>query len=582
MKNNYFKNHCLVLLLIVFLPFSAGANNNIEPEMAEDFDKIVSELNSPDKPAFSVAVFKKEKLIYEKSFGSENLEYKIPATANTKFQIDTLAWEFIAYAILMLEEQGKIKLNDDIGKYLPDMPDFGEKITVDHLLSSTDGLYGYKVLKSLAGWELKGPEQHKTIFQLVKNQKKLNFKPGDDFSPGGDTRLILLAKIVEVVSGVRFDAFCKNQIFAPLGMSNTLFLHDDALPVENTAMPYRSDGKGAYKNDYVSGGAPGPVNLYTSIRDLSLWRSAISSHALGGKSLASKLNSPIRLDRGKIIKDISSISTYGQQHAGKERGLSKIYQIGSFGGYASSIFRFAEQDVTVIVLSSGLAYNGVYGMRIASSILKNYFSEPETIDYEKISGVKLSSAQLQKYVGSYWNPARAIFARIHVKNDVLHYSRTDGADGCALIPLGDSTFQVKIEGDDEYIIKFVDKAGGMDMHFAMEGSDPVVFEPYKAASYTENELAEFSGTFYSEELNSSFVLDANNGIITANNIRVGPVILKPIKSDLFSGNKNFMSGIQFNRASNNEIIGFQVVVDEVRNLEFKKMRVDDERKLPRL
>lgn len=561
----------LMLGLLVLLPFSASADD-AEPILIEKFDQIVSEINTPNKPAFAIAIFKKEKLIYQKSFGSANLEYKIPATVNTKFQIDALAWEFIAYSVLKLEEQGKIKLNDDISMYVPGLPDFGKKITVNHLLSSTDGLHGYKVLKSLSGWEPAGGEQHNAILELVKGQKKLNFDPGDVFSPGGDTRLIVLAKIVEVASGKPFDDYCKNNIFAPLGMTNTAFVYGDA-PLENTAVPYRDDGKGAYKIDYGNGNVPGPVNLYSSIRDLALWRSAILSDALGGNALATKLNAPIKLDGGEIIKDIASISTYGQQHAGKERGIEKIYQIGSFGGYASSIFRFPDWEITAVVLSSGLAYNGMYGMQIASTILKDYFLEPETIDYSKIESVKLNRAQIQKYEGVYWSSERALAARVHVKNDVLYYTRTE-ADGRILIPLSDSTFQMKIDGDDHYFIKFVDKKGKMEMHFSMGESDPVVFEQYKAVYYAENELTQFTGTFYSEALNSSFVFVVDNGQLTAKNVRVGSVTFKPTKMDMFSGNKSFMGGIQFNRNSRNKIIGFQVVVDEVRNLEFKKIRID--------
>lgn len=574
MKTNYFKIAYLMLGCLASLPFMTNASN-IQPISTIAAEEIFSEVNSPDKPAVAVVVLHKNKVIYEKAFGSANLEYKIPATVDTKFQVDTLAWEFIASAILMLEDQEKIKLTDDIRKYLPEVPDFGEKITINHLLSSTDGLHGYKVLKSLAGWQAGEPEQHKTILQLITRQKKLNFKPGEAFSPGGDTRLILLAKIVEVVSGQPFDEYCKKNIFTPLGMSNTLFVYDDAQPLENTAVPYRNNGKGSYKNDFGNGKAAGPTNLYTSIRDLAIWRAKIETPVLTKKSLAAKLNSPIRLDRGGIIKDISSISIYGQQHAGKERGISKIYQIGSFGGYASSIFRFPDQDITAIVLSSGLAYNGSFGMRLAGTILENYFTEPATIDYSKVAGVKLSTQQLQKYEGNYWSPTRALAAKIHVKNDILYYARTRGGDDRVLIPLGDSVFQLQIEGDDKYIVKFVKKEDGNDMHFMMGDSDPVVFESYNEASYTGNELARFTGTFYSDELNSSFELKVSEGILTASNVRAGSINLKPIKTDIFSGNKSFMGGVKFNRGDNNDIHGFQVVVDEVRNLEFRRIQFDE-------
>lgn len=552
--NKYFLIGCLVLL-----PFTAEANS------LEAFDKIFSDVNSPDKPAVAVALLKKDQVIYQKSFGSTNLEYKAAATVDTRFQVDTLAWEFIAYATLMLEEQGKIRLDDDIRKYLPDLPAFDHKITINHLLSSTDGIYGYKVLKSLAGWDAKDAGQPQAAMQLIKRQRALNFRPGTEFSPGGNTRLILLANIVEAVSGQSFDVFCKTHIFDPLGMTNTLFVYDDQSLLENVAVPYRDAGKGVYKLDY--GSAAGPANLYSSIKDLATWRSRILSRAANLGSPEKKLGGAIKLDSGVVIKDISSISIYGQQHVGKERGIPKIYQIGSFGGYASSIFRFPEQEITVIVLSSGLAYNGSYGMRLAATLLKNDFLEAETIDYSKIKSVSLRPEQLKKFEGNYWNKERAIPAKAYVKNGVLHYSRLEGTER-VLIPLADTLFQMQIAGDDHYHIKFV----GGNMHFSMSGSDPIIFEPHTLAQYTKAELAQFAGHFYSEELDSSFVLTEQNGILTASNLRTGQISLKPVKPDVFYGNKSFMAGIQFIRGKNKEVAGFQVAVDEVRKLEFKKIR----------
>lgn len=552
----YFIIGCFVLL-----PFTVQANDQ------QAFDKIFSDVNSPDKPAVAVALLKKDKVIYQKSFGSTNLEYKAAATVDTKFQVDTLAWEFIAYATLLLEGQGKIRLDDDIRKYLPDLPAFDHKITINHLLSSTDGIYGYKVLKSLAGWDAKEAGQQQAVMQLVKRQKSLNFRPGTEFSPGGNTRLILLASIVEAVSGQSFDVFCKTHIFDPLGMTNTLFVYDEQTLLENVAVPYRDAGKGVYKRDYGNGSAAGPVNLYASIKDLATWRSHILSRTADVASPANKLDRAIKLDNGVVIKDISSISIYGQQHVGKERGISKIYQLGSFGGYASSIFRFPAQDITVIVLSSGLAYNGSYGMRLAATLLQNDFLEAETIDYSKVKSVALRPEQLQKFEGNYWNKERGIPAKAYVRNGVLHYSRLEGNER-VLIPLEDTLFQMQIEGDDHYHIKFV----GGNMHFSMSGSDPIIFEPHKLAHYTKSELKQFTGVFYSEELNSSFVLEEYNGILTASNIRVGQIHLKPVKKDVFYGNKSLMAGVQFKRGKNNEVLGFQVVVDEVRNLEFKKIR----------
>lgn len=564
MNNNLAKY--LALWYVASLPFTANAAGVIDPASQQAIEKILSDVNSPDKPALAIVALKDGKVVYEKAFGSANLEHKIPANVDTKFQVDKMAWEFIAVATLMLEEQGKIQLDEDVRKYLPELPDFGAKITVRHLLSSTDGLPGYRVLKSLAGWESKEPEQHKTILQLIRNQKALNFQPGKAFSPGGDTRLVLLAKIVEAVSGQAFDEFCKNQIFTPLGMSNTVFVYDSNLPLANTAVPYRAGENGAYKKDYGSGIA-GPMNLYSSVSDLSRWRAHLASQAPGIKAIASKLNTPIRLDGGPTVKDISSISNFSQHHVGQERGIPKVYMIGGYGGYASSIFSFPAQKFTVITLSSGLAYSGSYGMRLATVLLEDQFPEPSNIEYDKIKAVKLSPQQLQQYEGNYWNPVRALAGKVYLKDGILYFSRADGAEGREMIPLGDGAFQVKIEGDDKFMIRFV----GKKIHYSMSGSDPQVYEPYQPAPYTQEELAQFSGTFYNEELDASYVFTAGQGVLTASNLRAGSVNFKPTQRDRFAGDKRFMAGIKFIRGKKQEVTGFQVVVDEVRNLHFKKM-----------
>lgn len=574
MKNRLGNASYLLFCLLAFLPFAAGANKDLSPAQAQAIARIVKEYDGPHKPALALALLKDGKVVYQKAFGKVHLDYDVPATVDTKFQVDALAWEFIAAATFMLADQGKLALDDDVRKYLPEIPDFGKKISINHLLNSTDGLYGNRIIKSLAGWEAQEAQRFETVLPFIKEQKTLNFNPGESFSPGGDTRLILLMKIVERASGLSFDAYCKSHIFSPLKMSNTLFFNEHSGLLNNVAMPYATAANGAYRHLSAGANAAAPIQLYTSVRDLSLWRSALSSPASDKKFLADRLNLPIRLDRGALIRDISGISTYGQQRASKERGIPKVYRTGSAGGYASSLFHFPEQNVTAIALSSGLAYNGNYAMRIASVLLETHFTEPETIDYSKIAGVKLSTEQLRRHAGHYWNPLRAIAARIHVNNDVLHYSRIEGADGRAAIPLSEAAFQLRIEGDDVYSIKFVETKKGKHLHFMMGESDPIVFESYTPVSYTETALAEFAGTFYSKELNSSFVLDARRGVLTAENIRTGSVTFKPITADLFSGNRDFMGSIKFSRGKNNAVTGFRIMVDEVRHLEFLKMHDD--------
>lgn len=571
MKRHYLGPKHVVLACLAWFALAANASNVLDPATTQAVERILSNFDSPDKPALAVTVIRGGKPILERALGSVDLESKTPATVDTKFQVDSLAWEFIAYAVFMMEEQGKITLDDSIGKYLPELPAFARQVTIKHLLSSTDGLYGYKTLQSLAGWGTGAATQYKDVVRLLQSQKQANFKPGAAFSPGGDTRLLLLARIVEVTSGQLFDAFCKSQIFAPLGMSNTMFVYGTGRPLHNTAVPYRLDGSGLLQRDAGPANVAGPVNLYSSIRDFSIWRAWIASPPPGKQSLVNKLGMPIRLDNGTLIKDVSSITTFGQQHAGQERGLPKVYRIASFGGYASSVFHFPGNDLAVVVLSSGLSYSGYVGMQIANILLSDRFPEPPNIDYTKIKAVDVPLQRLQQLEGSYWDPTRAGAASVALKDKVLHYTRPRETEGRVLIPLGDARFQLQIDGDDSFMVRFVDNNKSGSVHYTMSGSDPIVLERYTPVAYTQAELGQFAGIFYNKELNASFILDAGSGTLVADNRRGAMVSFRSIGRDKFSGDQRFMGAITFERGKKGEIAGLRVMVDEVRNLVFQKI-----------
>ncbi|QPF75147.1 serine hydrolase [Roseateles sp. DAIF2] len=551
---------------LMLVPPLVRAQNSLDPAAQQAIDKIFSEYGHAGKPALAVAAIKGGKLVFQKVVGQANLEYKVPATADTRFHVNAQAWEFVAFAILNLEDQGKLSLSDDVRTYLPEVPDFGKKISINHLLSSTDGLYSYSGINALTGSRSKEVDQVGKIPDYIKHQKRLNFAPGEVFSVRGDTRFVLLKKIVEVVSGQSFEAYSKAQIFDPLGMVNTIFLAAPNPSLENLATPYALDGSGKYQLSQGEGNAAGMMNLYSSLRDMTTWRQHVRSH-----KLASKLQSPLKLDNGAPIRGMAGVSIYGQQHFGQERGIPKTFQAGSFGGYTSVFFGFPGHDMTVITLGSGGGYNGRYGMNVAYQFLPGAFPEPETIDYTKIEGVKMSPAELQKYEGKFWNAKASVASVLHMKGNVLHYNRVGGAVHNELIPLSDTVFQMKVEGDDTLLLKFVEGKHGRQMHYSVTGSDPMVFESYRPATYSKSELAQFTGSYFSKELNTSYEFEENQGVLSARNLHAGSVSFEPVHADLFHGNKAFLSGVQFVR-KNGVVTGFQVMVDGVRHLEFRKLR----------
>jgi CubicO group peptidase (beta-lactamase class C family) len=186
------------LFTIFFLVFNSfGQTSQIQK-----IDSLFTSWNVSNHPGGSVLVSKDGKTIFSKSYGLANIEYEVPNTNNTLFNIGSISKQFTAMGIVLLEQQKKISIDDDIRKHISELPDFGEIITIRHLLHHTSGLRDLHGLLGLAGWRSEDLETNEDVYRIIKNQKELNFKPDDEFLYS-NTGYILLAKIIENLSGLK-------------------------------------------------------------------------------------------------------------------------------------------------------------------------------------------------------------------------------------------------------------------------------------------------------------------------------------------------------------------------------------------
>ena len=205
----------------------------------EKVDQLFKDWNSNNTPGAAVAIVKDGKILYSKGYGIANLEYDISITPNSIFHIASVSKQFTVFSILLLESQGKLSLDDDIRKYIPEMPDFEKKITLKHLASHTSGLRDQWNLLSMGGWRMDDVITKEHILKLVGKQKELNFNPGDEYLYC-NTGFTLLAEVVARISNMSFAEFTKANIFKPLKMNNTLFYDDHQKIVKNRAYSYYS------------------------------------------------------------------------------------------------------------------------------------------------------------------------------------------------------------------------------------------------------------------------------------------------------------------------------------------------------
>ncbi|MES2447781.1 MAG: serine hydrolase [Bacteroidota bacterium] len=544
----------------------------ITKETTKNLDKVFAEWdNAPDKPGVSAALIKNGEVLYQKGFGSANVSTQSLVTVDTKFQIGTMSRQFTAFAVLLLEEQGKLSLADDVRKYIPQLPDYGHSITIKHLLSQSSGLADFAALKDITGWRDKDFFTQQDALNLIFQQKKLNYIPGTKFHPTA-SGLILLTEVIKKITGQTLAEFAQQHIFEPLGMKNTLFLDDNEAILPNMAVSYQT-GKDGLKYNRINHSITGTTNLYTSVADLSRWYLNFENPKVGSKKLIETLNSPVTLNDGTTTYNPTAGKfLYGQQYQHAERGVIKYWTYGLEGGYASNIFIFPKQKVTSFVLGNNNRYNGSLAMGMATEVLGDIFPEPANIDYAKLKTLKLTTQQLETYSGNYWDNERIAGLKLYVENDTLRYQVLGSTEVRSLVPISENKFQMVVDGDDVIMVKFLKEAGTMKMIYTSGDSDEYVYEIYKPIKYVTSALNEFTGVFYNEALNTTYTLSQNEkGLFTSN--RNQPLIdLTSIQSDLFLSNARNIASIRFTRDKQKKITGFYINSDRVKNLFFEKIK----------
>src|ERR1700739_4884466 len=215
---------------LLFLLNATGVGYAASDEKsAAAVDEVFSDLTKPGSPGCALAVYRDGKIIYARGYGLANIEENIAITPQSVFDIGSTSKQFTAASILLLEKQGKLSLNDDVRKYVPELPSYGQKITILNLLNHTSGLRDYLVLMELAGINIDSVTTDADALALINRQKALNFAPGSEWLYS-NTGFFLLSVIVQRASGKTLREFAAENIFEPLQMTPTVFC-DETTPL---------------------------------------------------------------------------------------------------------------------------------------------------------------------------------------------------------------------------------------------------------------------------------------------------------------------------------------------------------------
>lgn len=415
------------LLLTVLLSFTFNlipAGGQSSGQSAAEFDRLAAAEFKAEEPGGVVLVARGGEVVYKRAFGMANVELGVPMREEMVFNVGSITKQFTAVAVLQLAEQGKLSLQDEVTKYLPDYPAGGRKITVENLLTHTAGIPGSapEAMLSLQGRkDLVGLQE---IIATFKN-RPLDFAPGTKWSYSNNG-YILLGAIIEKVSGLSYPAYLEQNIFKPAGMTRTLF-GDDQLLVKNRAASYiysRAESQFLNaRNDKVetaySAGA-----IQSTAEDLFKWNRALTSHRLIKKESLEKAQTEYKLPDGRGTH-------YGfGWFTGNLQGSPLVEHGGNMGGFMSHAIYLPREDVFVVVLYNFRAAR--LPEFLAGDLAALAIGKP--FDIREIS---LDEKLLRTYAGVY--EEEGVERLITVENGRLYYQRV-GANKLVMKPYAKDKF----------------------------------------------------------------------------------------------------------------------------------------------
>lgn len=420
MKAKLLNTHVLVGTMAFGLClWSFGCANHHVPTTTVNakVDRLFSKWNRPDSPGVAVVVVKDGTVVFQRGFGCSNLEHGIPITPRTVFDAASVAKQFTGLAIAILIEQGKLSLDDDIRKHLPDVPDFGAPITIRHLLHHTSGLRDWPVTLALSGTAWSDPITMGKILGMVSRQRELNFASGET-SLYSNTGYNLLAAIVSKVTGQSFRGWTQANLFQPLGMLHTHFYDDPTEVIWQRAESYAPARSGTFQHIVSQLAAPGSSSLMITAEDMGKWLINLETARVGGRAAIEALKTRGRLNSGTNF-------AYGFGLAlDRYRDLDAESHGGGWAGYRSAVLRLPAKRLAVAILSNNSTMDAEKLTKEVADVFLGLEFIPEPIEKPAkpsapSPAMNVEPLALREYTGDYWSDELQAAYRIEIHDGNL-------------------------------------------------------------------------------------------------------------------------------------------------------------------
>lgn len=540
--------------LVIAAP-SAGAQ--AVDSVARGVDHVFANWNDTNGPGCAVGVSRDGNVVFERGYGMANLETDTPIRPSSIFHVASVSKQFTATAVMLLEREGKLSLDDNIRKYLPEVPDYGTPITIRHLLTHTSGLRDQWELLAFARGRFEEDRiTEADVLDIVSRQTALNFKPGVEYAYS-NTGFTLLGVIVKRVTGQSLRDFADEKIFKPLGMTRTHF-HDDytmLVPGRTSAYEPRraSDGGARWRVGIPNFDTYGATSLYTTVGDLLKWEANLDHPIVGDARMFARMATPTLLTTGDT-------SNYGFGLAiGSYRGARVIEHGGADAGYRSYVGRFPDKGLAIAIeCNAATANTTALAHGVADVYLGSTLAVAESPAMPQ--GLAIAPDRLQRFVGTYVQPNTLQIIPLSVRNGQL---LIDAPNTPTLTPLAENRFGVA--GQPVELVFAEQEHGGFE--FRVAGQRPVHFEWHQAATVAPNLLKPYAGDYVSTELGGAvYRVDATDSTLMFHTRTSEPFPARLMFADTFLGDGYTL---HFTRTAG-RVTGFEVTNSRMRRVKFTK------------
>lgn len=525
----------------------------LTPVQRTRIDSVFASFDGTTRPGCAVGVGQGGVSLYERAYGMSDLQHGVPLSPQSIFHVASVSKQFAAFAVALLAQDGKLSLDDDVRKHIPELPSYGHTITLRHLIYHTSGIRDQWELLGMAGWRY--PVDLFTqddVLDIVSRQKELNFTPGDEYLYS-NSGYSLLAMTVQRVSGKSLREFSDERIFKPLGMARTHVHDDHAMIVPGRTSAYEA-GPGGWKISIPSFDTHGATSLFTTVGDLLKWQHNFEAMTVGTSALMKDALTSAVLNNGKPANYGFGISIE------KFRGTEAFGHGGADAGYRADIVRFPQHHLEVAVACNfAEATPNVHSRAVAGVVLEGKLDPAPVAAAVAGKPVALSASRLAQLAGTY---------KARTNDQVLLLSAKEGTlvidnYGIPMQPVDDRHFTVFATP-----VEFTGEANAIPtgIEVAALGASMVrmpAFSPRAAG------LAQYVGEYWSDELRVSYRVSLKDSTLVLHPFKQSSQPLRPAFVDAFVSGQ--AGTVRFTRTKG-VVTGFRLTGGRTRNMAFVKSR----------